>query len=186
MLSPASTKLFRPILVAVTLCMVCLPVPEFAYAKANEGQAEDLIRSAMIYNFCKFVEWPGESQETLILGVFSLPGSESDFSSIDGKQIQDSTIEIRQVSTIEEMRSCHLIFIEESNAPNLDEAIAIGQDESILTISEMDDFCTQGGIIQLVHRRGKLRFFINRQAARESQLVLSSQLLKMAKIVGGD
>ena len=68
---------------------------------------------------------------------------------------------------------------------DLQGAFATAQSESVLTISEIDGFCSQGGIIQLVERRGKLRFFINNKAAGESRLTLSSQLLKMAKIVEG-
>ncbi len=185
MLSLALAKQFRCFFMAATLCVAGLFAPIYTYAKESDSGTEDLIRSAMVYNFCKFVQWPGEAQETLILGVLSSPGADTDFSSINGKMVQDAIIEIRQVSTVEELRSCHLVFIDESQSPILDEAFAMGQNEAILTISELEDFCSQGGIIQLVHRRGKLRFFINRKAAQESQLVLSSQLLKMAKIVEG-
>ncbi len=186
MLSSASFKLMRPFLMAAAFSVVCLIVPQYAMAQGSDSETEDLIRSAMIYNFCKFVQWPGEDHDTLILGILSLPGSNTDFSSIDGKMVHDSSIEIRQVVTVDEMSECHLVFIDEGQSPLLDEAFSVGQTESILTISEMDDFCTMGGIIQLVHRRGKLRFFINRKVAQESQLILSSQLLKMAKIVEGN
>jgi len=186
MLSPASAQKLCQIFMVAIICMAGFFWP--INSKAEDGTVEtgDLIRSAMVYNFCKFVQWPGEDRDTLILGVLSHPGSNTDFSSINGKMVQAAKIEIRQVTSVDEIGSCHLVFIDEFQSPLLDEAFAVGQNESVLTISEMEDFCTQGGIIQLVHRRGKLRFFINREAARESQLVLSSQLLKMAKIVGGN
>ncbi len=185
MLSSGSSKQICLFLASVSICVTGMLMPKQAMGLPGDPGAEDLIRSAMVYNFCKFVQWPDDTQDTIVLGVLSDPGSQTDFSSITGKMVQDATIEIRLVTSVDEIRNCDLIFIDEGQSSILREAFAVSQSEAVLTISEMDEFCSQGGIIQLVHRRGKLRFFINRSAARDSHLVLSSQLLKMAKIVEG-
>jgi hypothetical protein len=150
-----------------------------------EAEAQDLIRSAMVYNFCKFVQWPESDIDTLVLGVMAAPDAEPDFSSIAGKLVQDSPIAVRTVTSEKELAGCQLLYIPRGMESSLQGTFAAAQAESILTISDIDGFCTQGGIIQLVERRGKMRFFINRKAAGESRLQLSSQLLKMAKIVEG-
>jgi len=85
-----------------------------------------------------------------------------------------------------ELSECDLVYVTSDQELTLQDTFAESRNESILTISEIDDFCTQGGIIQLVPRRGKVRFFINREAADDAGLTLSSQLLKMARIVEGD
>lgn len=185
MLSSGSSKQICLFLASVTICVTGILAPKHAMGLPGEPGAEDLIRSAMVYNFCKFVQWPDDVQETIVLGILSDPESQTDFSSITGKMVHEATIETRFVTSVDEISKCHLVFIDEGQSPLLREAFAVSQSESVLTISEMDEFCSQGGIIQLVHRRGKLRFFINRGAARDSHLVLSSQLLKMAKIVEG-
>jgi len=168
----------------VVLCLLTTGLAR-AYAEDRSVGTEDLIRSAMIYNFCKFVEWPSESADKLVLGILSDEGSAPDFSSIAGKLVQDAHIEIRWVRSREDLAGCDLLFIDKGQESLLVEAFDIAHSQSVLTISEIDGFCSQGGIIQLVHRRGKLRFFINRTAAEEANLTLSSQLLKMAKIVEG-
>ena len=168
---------------ALALCLLAgLPVQ--AQADDSKG-TEDLIRSAMIYNFCKFVQWPETDLDTLVLGVMAAPDATLDFSSIQGKAVHDSYIKVRQVESSDDLVGCQLVFIPKGMEGQLQGAFAAAQAESILTISEIDGFCSQGGIIQLVERRGKLRFFINNKAANESRLTLSSQLLKMAKIVEG-
>ncbi|MBU8870040.1 MAG: YfiR family protein [Gemmatimonadales bacterium] len=156
-----------------------------AAAENNSDGTENLIRSAMIYNFCKFVQWPESDLDTLVLGVMAAPDATLDFSSIQGKAVHDSYIKVRPVRSSEDLAGCQLVFIPKGMEGQLQGAFAAAQAESILTISEIDGFCSQGGIIQLVERRGKLRFFINNKAANESRLTLSSQLLKMAKIVEG-
>jgi len=170
---------------AVLAICVVAGMPVQAQAGDSSGKTEDLIRSAMIYNFCKFVQWPESDLDTLVLGVMAAPDATLDFSSIQGKAVQDSYIKVRQVASSEDLAGCQLVFIPKGLEGQLQGAFAAAQAESILTISEIDGFCSQGGIIQLVERRGKLRFFINNKAAGESRLQLSSQLLKMAKIVEG-
>ena len=53
----------------------------------------------------------------------------------------------------------------------------------ILTVSDIDDFARAGGMIGLVEAEQRIRFDINLATARQANLKLSSQLLKLATIV---
>ncbi len=171
-----------PVFILVLVLLMQAPT----MASDSSTHTQDLIRAAMVYNFCKFVEWPEATEsEQLVLGVMSDGFSTPDFSSIDGKTVRDLRLEVRNISSRGDLAQCNLLFISEASGMTLQDAFAESKNESILTISEIDDFCTQGGIIQMVPRRGKMRFFINRKVADESGLTLSSQLLKMARIVEG-
>lgn len=172
-----------PVFILVLVLLMQAPT----MASNTAGNTQDLIRAAMVFNFCKFVEWPTDDKpDHLVLGVMSDGFEVPDFSSIDGKSVRDLPLEVRNVYSRTELSECNLLFIADSQQMTLQDAFAESRNESILTISEIDDFCTQGGIIQMVPRRGKMRFFINRQAADDAGLTLSSQLLKMAKIVEGN
>jgi len=174
-------------LVAALLVGIFLAVlPMSVGAQQDETRTQDLIRSAMVFNFCKFVEWPEKTpSDSIVLGVIGDADALPDFSSIEGKSIGRLPIEIRTVENSEDLRACHLVYIAGDQQDRVDQTLSVAQAESILTISEINGFCRDGGIIQLVERRGKIRFFINRQAADRAQLSLSSQLLKVAKIVEG-
>ncbi len=169
---------------SIALCLL-MGIPNQAMAEKDKDGSENLIRSAMIYNFCKFVQWPKTDMDTLVLGVMAAPNAAPIFSSIEGKEVHDSFINVKSVETPEDMVGCQLVFIPKNMEDQLPTTFSTAQTESVLTISEIDGFCSKGGIIQLVERRGKLRFFINNKAAGDSHLILSSQLLKMAKIVEG-
>ena len=172
-----------PVFMLVLLLLMQAP----SMASNTAGNTQDLIRAAMVYNFCKFVQWPETNKpDHLVLGVMSDGFAVPDFSSIDGKSVRDLSLEVRTVSSRHELAGCNLLFIADTLDVPLQDAFAESRNESILTISEIEDFCTQGGIIQMVPRRGKMRFFINRQAADDAGITLSSQLLKMVKLVEGD
>ena len=171
-----------PVFLLVLILLLQAPT----MASNTAGNTKDLIRAAMVYNFCKFVDWPKDEQsENLVLGVMSDGFDVPDFSSIDGKTVRNLLLEVRTVSSPQDLSECNLLFISQFQGMSMQDAFAESRNESILTISEIDDFCTKGGVIQMVPRRGKMRFFINRQAADEAGLTLSSQLLKMARIIEG-
>ena len=175
-----------PALLALVLVLVMMAGPAAA-ENQDTRNPQDLIRSAMIYNFCKFVQWPDDETpgDSMVLGLLGETMSIADFNSIVGKSVGDIPLTVRRVSDQDELRQCQLIFIGDDQTGQYGDTLAVARAESILTISQADNFCSEGGIIQLVERRGKLRFFINPRAADESQLSLSSQLLKVAKIVEG-
>ena len=53
----------------------------------------------------------------------------------------------------------------------------------VLTISEIRGFADAGGAIQLFRDKDRIRFRINRDAARDRGLTLSARLLDLAVIV---
>lgn len=166
------------------LLLLLLQMPARA---ARQSSPEDLIRAAMVFNFCKFVKWPQQSpQNDLVLGVLTVNDRMADFSSIDGKCIKNRILEVRQLHNPADLENCDLVYMADQTGTDLATILQATAENNILTISEKEDFCRQGGIIQLVSRRGKMRFFINREAASQADLELSSQLLKMARIVEGD
>lgn len=56
----------------------------------------------------------------------------------------------------------------------------------VLTVGNMNTFAPQGGMIAFVTIDGKIRFRINPKAVETAGLTISSQLLKLAVIPGGD
>ena len=78
---------------------------------------------------------------------------------------------------------CHLLFISGSEKNNIRNVLASIKNHNILTVSDMDRFAQQGGMIGLVNIEGKISFEVNIDTVQHSRLKFSSQLLKLAKIV---
>lgn len=71
---------------------------------------------------------------------------------IQSKEVTQNPIQIttlsRTYSTIE-MRSCHILFIGQSEQEQLPTILSSIQSLSILTISDIENFALQGGVIEL-------------------------------------
>jgi dihydroxyacid dehydratase/phosphogluconate dehydratase len=62
----------------------------------------------------------------------------------------------------------------------LSEIFSVTQRLNVLTVSDLPHFAERGGMIGLVRQQDRIRFEVNRTAAEKANLVLSSELLKLA------
>lgn len=156
----------------------------------NQAQeaSEYAVKAAFLYNFAKFVEWPpgafGHNGAPLIVGVVGDDpfGSALD-QTIQGKSVNGRQLTVRRFSGGQDLRECHILFISSSERKRLSQILDSIRGAGVLTISEMDQFNQQGGIINFILERGKVRFEINTGAAESARLKLSSKLLALARSV---
>ena len=83
------------------------------------------------------------------------------------------------------MDDCQILFISGSERGNLRAILSTLKNQTILTVSDIDHFANQGGMIGLVLTGNNVTFEINLDAVRQSELWFSSQLLKLARIIQG-
>ncbi len=145
---------------------------------------EPQVKAAYLYNFGKFVRWTAprnlnpESFEICILGKDPF-GPVLD-ATVAGESIDGKKIEVRRLTALHEAAPCSVLYLSGSEEGRLTPILAAAQTMSVLTVSDMRDFAARGGAIGLVSVQGRIRFEVNRRAAQESHLELSSELLKVA------
>ena len=157
---------------------------------ALSGKAQTLaneysVKAAYLYNFAKFVEWPGQAGNPgtpLMIVVFG----ENAFGAVLKQTVQGETVDgraisVRSVSRIEDLRPCHILFFGSSNKNGLAEVLRATQGAGILTVGDADEFVQLGGVIGFVPEGNKIRFEINLGAARRNRLTISAKLLRVAK-----
>ncbi len=163
----------------------------YATVMAQQYTVSEL-KAAYLYNFSKFVEWPKSSFESRNSKFVITVLGESNVSKVLNKAFKNRTImghkiSIRVVYDIDDIRNPHIIFVTKGHQRNLKKILDKIGERSILTVGDViKDFCQLGGIINLTDRRSKYRFEINNKAASESGMKISSKLLVLSKIVGGD
>jgi hypothetical protein len=54
---------------------------------------------------------------------------------------------------------------------------------SVLTVSDIDGFAEEGGVIQFVIEEDRVRFVINLEAASRAKLKINSKLLALARVI---
>ena len=162
-------------------------VPEETGAPAP---GEYQVKAAFLYHFAQLVDWPdlpgaGQPFEIGVLGddVFG-PALEA---ALEGKTIHDRAVRVRRYTAVPE--TAHLpplLFISFEDPRDAERTLrALGQ-APVLTVGEARGFAERGGMIGFrLTSEGRVAFDINLRRAERSGLRLSSQLLKLARIVDG-
>lgn len=167
------------LLVIGLLCMLNTGVPA-------QSSSEYQVKAAFLYNFAKFVEWPGDalgnSNAPLIIGVIGDdPFGGALDQAINGKTINGRALLVRRLKWGHDLRSCHILFISSSERKRLPQIIQSLRGASVLTVGDMGQFNQQGGIINFILEANKVRFEINSRGADQARLKISSKLLSLAK-----
>jgi hypothetical protein len=168
--------------VAILVFAFCAGCP--AQSKPNEYQ----VKAAYLYNFGKFVNWPSGftpvDKDAFIICILGQdPFGTALESTVAGEKIGGKPVQVRRISKKQDVSSCRVLFISSSERDRLDEVLTGFALVNVLTVSDMPNFTSRGGIIQFVVVDNKIRFEVNLSAAERSNLNLSSELLKVAVAV---
>ncbi|MGH1420308.1 MAG: YfiR family protein [Hyphomonas sp.] len=154
--------------------------PQLAVAQkegATKIDRQDQIRTAMVFNFARFADWPEKptsgdltlclSRDADIAGpLLALSGRE-----VKGRRLNAVLLDNTPVS------ECDLAYLSSSDAAS-DKALELLLAGS-LTISSQRGF-SDDGVIELVRIGRQLRFSINNSNAKKASISLSSKLLRIA------
>ncbi|HTX52282.1 MAG TPA: YfiR family protein [Candidatus Baltobacteraceae bacterium] len=174
------------------LCgLVLLGFTSPAVAAVPAPSAEYQLKAVFLFNFAQFVEWPAQAyrdaKAPLVIGVLG----EDPFGPyldqlVRGEKVGDRPLVVRRFQRADDIKECHILFISRSEAASLGQIIGRLQGRSLLTVSDLDTFTRQGGIVRFVTENGKIRLRINVEAAKGCDLTISSKILRPATIVTAD
>jgi hypothetical protein len=154
---------------------------------AAEALTEAQVKAAYVYNFVKYVEWPAAAfattQSPVVLCVAAGDGLRGALAAIDGKPAQGRVLQLRRSVRPDEFRTCHILFVPESEERGTGELLRKAGSLPVLTVGEHDGFAAAGGVIGFVVRDDRVQFEINPDAAARADLKVSSRLLQLATIV---
>jgi hypothetical protein len=163
-----------------------------AWAFGSQDGEDDLgasseyqVKAAFLFNFAKFVDWPSrkftEPDSPLIIGIVgSDPFGALLEEQVQDQQINDRTVVVRHIQSMEELRKCHMIFVCRSEAERLGPILSEVRGDNVLTVGETDKFISRGGMINFVVTDGQVHFEINDSATRHAGLKISSKLENLA------
>lgn len=168
------------------LCLCC-----FSHLTA-QPYTEYELKAAYLFNFGKYVTWPeqayGKNENSFNIGVYG----KNPFGNILTETVKDKSIQGKPVKIIicentDDAKQCHMLFFSQINAMQAQEVIKTLENKAILTIGDqIEDFCQSGGIINFCPQNYKYRFEINNITAQQQNLIISSKLLALAKIITED
>ncbi len=162
--------------------------PLLVLGAQDRAPKEYEIKSAYLYNFARFVEWPAAAFEVerspLLIGLLG----EDPFGGVleqtlDNRAVRGRRVMARPLRTLDEARKCQIVFLNYAEPRLLRGWLQQLRLLPVLTIGDSADFCRLGGAIGFVEDNGSIRFEVNLEAAHQAGLVLSSQLLQVAREV---
>ena len=148
------------------------------------AESEYKVKAAMLYNFAKFVEWPGDSFGNDSRIIYCIAGKSplnAPMLQMQGKLVKGLTVFVRQIARSNDVTGCQILFIPESESARLSAYLQQSSHHKILTVSDLEQFAESGGMIGFSEYENKIRFEINLETAHKRGLQISSHLLNLAR-----
>jgi hypothetical protein len=154
----------------------------------TQPSREYQVKAVFLFNFAQFVEWPpaafGGANSPIVIGVLGEDpfGAYLD-ETVRGEKVDNRPLEVQRYRRVDEIKTCHVLFISRSEGNRLEQILVSLKDRSLLIVGDGDDFVQRGGMIRLATAQNKIRMIISVQAAKAANLTISSKLLRSAEVL---
>lgn len=139
-------------------------------------------QAMFIFNFSRLIEWPAAYKNgPFIIGVLGTsPVADELELYTKGKKVGAQDIQIIRYKTVQEITTCHILFIPFSRSKQLAEVSTSLQGKSTLLITEKSGALKEGSAINFIILGDKLKFELNADNASKYGIKVSSKLEEMA------
>lgn len=166
----------------ITVSLIAMLTGALAPTHAANGGAEPdrskLIRAAMVFNIARFVEWERRDVGSpLVLCVSPEAELFELIHAYDGRDVGQRELEVQTLDDAA-LEVCHIAYLvgNDATAQSSLKMSAAG----VVTISRKGDLSADVGMIELIQVGKQTRFEINNTLAKQSGVVVSSKLLRLA------
>lgn len=154
-----------------------------------DGLSEAQIKAAYLFNFAKFVEWPGgglPANTEILLCVVGNNVLDGELEALNGRNVGEHQLRVVSKNYADlSLAGCQLLYIGGSEQAHFLVILTALGDSPTLTLSDIDGFAEKGGGIGLLFRDNKVVFEVNLEPIRKAGLHLPGQLLNIASYVYG-
>ncbi|WP_419765097.1 MAG: YfiR family protein [Arcobacter sp.] len=142
---------------------------------------EYTLKVAYLYNFALLTDWSNKQQSS----DFSICFYQEDFGEasdvLNNKDFRNQKIKTSTISSLKEANSCQIVFIRESEKEGGKKLIKELLGKQVLIVSENKELTDSH--IRILQNNNKLSFDVSLNTLKESDLIVSSRLLKLARKV---
>lgn len=185
-------KAARPFLMVGLLVLIAhSPRAAFSADVAAGGVSALQVKAAYIYNFSLFVEWPEKSFSTqnspytvCVLGDDRF--SEALVHTLKGRGSKGRLFEVKASKWPQDLAGCHIAYVGPASSKEPGESIKYFSGQRALVVGDFAGAGDMGAIINFFTEGDRVRFEVNLAAARKAGYSISSRMLQLARIIGGD
>lgn len=155
--------------------------------------SEPAVKSAFLYNFPKFTEWPAEAlppgDPIRLCVVNDRVVADMLEGLTKGRHVSGHPLVVSAMaldSPAPALSACRLLFLSGLDSTRSAALLQALSGKPILTVGDGEAFARAGGVVGLFIKDGTVQFAVNTAGAQRAGLQLSSQLLKLGKLVKED
>jgi hypothetical protein len=167
----------------VFLLALAALLPLLAADASAQVHNADAVKAAFVYNLTKYVEWRHARAELIIAFVGGGPMGERLNSALSGKISESKSIRVVLDPSEEALGNCDILFLGAMPAKSRRALLQRMRNQSALTVSDVESFTNEGGMVGLVTAGDHVQIEINLEAVQAARLTISSRLLNLAVLV---
>ena len=176
------------IMTLLSICVIVASPAVSARQAPGPVSPEYMIKAAYLLNFARLVEWPRDAFATadspVTIGIVGTdPFGEALEQTVEGKRISNRRIAVQRLQWNQDPRRCHIVFISSTDSARIVELTTRLAGLPVLIVGEARQLAERGATINFTIEDDRVRFEVNVEAARRARLTVSSQILRVAKIV---
>jgi hypothetical protein len=148
------------------------------------------VKAVFLFNFSSFITWPAaaftSSNAPFLICILGQDPFQTELDlTVEGEKIAGRPVMVRRMDTLNEINACQILFVSQSQSNQLTNILTYlkYQHRPILTVSDIEGFVKQGGLIEFFKHGKKVRFMIDHEAAKKTGLSVSGNLLSIAEVV---
>jgi hypothetical protein len=163
----------------------------FAASSMERAPGEYDVKAAYLYYFAKFVEWPTRvfitNNSPIIIGI----AGDDPFGpilkkAVSSKMVQNRSIMIYHPKTLSDWQSCHIVFINSSEAGRTAPILEAFEGSHALTVCEKEGAARSKCIISFVMEGGRVQFEVDNKKAEKAGIKISSKLMMVSRTPQSD
>ncbi|MCW3804604.1 YfiR family protein [Plebeiibacterium marinum] len=151
---------------------------------ASAQTTVEKVEASFIASFMRYIKWPEqESLKTFTVGVYGKNNTIMNELNrvIHGKNIGLAKVTVMEVTEIEDIKKCQVLFIPNGRSAKLKKDLEALNNKAIMTVTEEQDYTPDYSIINFRVLDNKLTFQLNHEIASKKNIVISNKLIQMAK-----
>jgi YfiR/HmsC-like len=157
-------------------------------ARGQTVSREYPLKAVFLFNFAQFTDWPTNafdaSDSRFVIGVLGDdPFGQVLDDAVRGETVNGRKFVVERYQRVEDIKTCHILFISESETRRLDKIVSDLNGKPILTVSDIDNSAYRGVCVRFLTENNKIHLRINLDSLKDANLVMSSKLLRVSETI---
>lgn len=172
------------------LLWVVVFVSSIAIAAVNNNAADTSreyhLKAAFLRYVAKFVTWPESNmpKDFINICLYGEIPSMKGLNSINGREVEGRSLLVRPIKSLDDAKQeCQILFVTDSEKPNLDSIISTMKAQPVLSFGDMEGFAEMGGAMNFYIVNNRMAIMINQETVAESNLSIHPRMLKLVTVV---